>query len=225
MNTNYRYNPVTIKIAYLSMMLALVILFNYLSNFMTVFQFLKLDLSSIFIIISFIYISKIGAISLALIRFGIGPSYSHLGYDPVSVLGHSILLITTIILVLLLWLMMFLIKKVNTSFIKKQVLVYSVSVIICSLIMFILNALLFTPAYLYLFNSVKSIDFRPLAANWENMKWMTLGIENYWLGMFVLYSAFNLLSYGLNALASILLEIAFSKSNIIKPTIFKEKIN
>ncbi|WP_027334257.1 MPN527 family putative ECF transporter permease subunit [Mycoplasma elephantis] len=222
MDTNNRYNSVVIKVAYLGIMLSLVILFNYLANFISIVGFLKLDLSSIFIIISFLYISKQGAIYLLFIRFAIGPSYSQLGYELASILGHFILFCTTLFFILFLYLFMFILKKNKLNYLTKQIIIYLICIVICSFLMFILNSLLFVPLYLYIFKAIDTPCFHELVKKWTDSKFnsLTFGINNYWFGMFILYIFFNFLSFGTNSVGCLLLEITFKKTKIITPNLF-----
>lgn len=215
MKKPYVYNHKIGTITHVGMILALVILFNYLANFMP-FGFLEFDFSLIFIVICFMYISKSGTFIIIFIRFLVGPSYSKLGYDLISVIGHIILALTTLLFIFVYWFVNNFLQKIITNFYIKQSISLTISVIVVSFIITLLNGFLFTPIYFYLFNSVVNIHYQSLIVNWNQFKGLFFNLPNYWLGIFVFYGTFNFANLISNSLIIFLFESFINKTQLYK---------
>ena len=138
------YSKTNFKIALTGVMLSLALLFQYLSNLMPLVPHLmNINLSLIFIVpIFFLGDYKFGMIAL-LIRFVIGPLIGK-GYTGPEMIGHSILLLSGFVFIHLL------LVANKLRGIKNRYGMYIsifLIVVLSSLIMTILNGVLFVPLY------------------------------------------------------------------------------
>lgn len=203
MLSNHKYSNVVFRITMTGLMLGLTILFNYLSQFGK-FSFLEFDFSLIFVYVTFFYIWKPGAFIIILIRFAIGPSYSAFSYHPVSLTGHSLLLITTIVFLATYWLMVKIFKmdKMNDykRYLKFKILTFLITIIVTTLFMYLINLILFTPLYFYILNIINKPTIALSIEKWVDVKAFFFGMPSYWLGVALLFIGFNLMNLTFNSI-------------------------
>lgn len=177
------------------MMLALVILFQFLEKYMPFgdFGFVKFNLSLAFILVAVAHVGYIWGGSLLILRFVFGPLLSGEGYAPMSVIGQVILLIAGLIAISLFWVF----KSRNGKYTTWQKLYKTFIVIgLTSVIMAILNAVVFTPWYLGAFNggSWTSVGLKEAINQYQYITPFYFGIPNYWAGMLTVYTVFNIIN-------------------------------
>ena len=189
-------NNINFKITFSGIMLGLVIVFQYLEQFMPMFNlFMNINLSLIFIMATIFVAGYRWGIVLLLLRFIIGPAISPLGYSPIGMWSHFILLsVGAIFMTIFIFL-----KKVLSKLISNEkislVLVSLISIISTSIIVSLLNGSLFTPMYWHLMNGINfSINESYLV--YEKIKGIAFfNIPNYWVGMFVAFGVGNLVKF------------------------------
>ena len=189
-------NNINFKITFSGIMLGLVIVFQYLEQFMPMFNlFMNINLSLIFIMATAFIAGYKWAIGLLLLRLIIGPSISPLGYSSLGMWSHFVLLSMGIIFMTV----FIVLKKAFLKFITNKkislILVSLISIISTSIIAGLLNGVLFTPMYWHLMNN---INFSINESYWvyEKIKGITFfNISNYWVGMMVAFGIGNLLKF------------------------------
>ncbi len=189
-------------IAIISILLSLGILFSYLSNFFTLpfAPWLTIDISPFFYIMIYFCIRNVKGVIWTIFSILIGSVFNFI-YNPYSgwigvVINISSNLLFFVIILIFYKLISFLKLKDKIKYIIFNLL----SIIVISLLLCLLNGLLFTPLYWYVFdvgnfNSFSYIEIM----NWYNSEpniWL-LYIPNYWTGIFGLYSAFNFIKFGI----------------------------
>jgi len=179
------YSRLNFKIALTGMLLGAAMLFQYLSQFMPLVPgLMDINLSFIFIVpIFFLADYKFGMIAL-LIRMVLGPAIQK-GYSSPEMIGHFVLFVTSLIFIHLLLLA----KKLKV--IKNKYAMYiSIGsiVILTSLIMTILNGVLFVPLYMWSFG----YGFSYQISSWG-------GVQNYWAVVFAVFTTGNLINLSISS--------------------------
>ncbi len=200
-------------------MLALAIIFAYLSSLIRIPFFSSLSLTidiSIVFLIPVIYISSIGsaltlAVSLSLIHF-IWNSTNWIGIIFLTIIN----IFTIIIFTFFNWLLN--LTKLKTKKVKWLI----IWILIIPIFMFIfsaINGILITPLYWWWFRAVKTVNFIEVAKYYNsnsNLRFFLLFINDYWTGIFSLYSLFNLIKFSLVAFFAIPLLIFFQNNLFTK---------
>ena len=190
------YSRLNFKIALTGMLLGVAMLFQYLSQFMPlVLGLMDINLSFIFIVpIFFLADYKFGMIAL-LIRMILGPAIQK-GYTSPEMIGHFVLFVTSFIFIHLLLLA----KKLKVIKNKYAMYISIVSVVILtSLIMSLLNGVLFIPLYEWSFGNGFMWPF----GNQFSNKIFAWGIENYWAVVFAIFTTGNLINLSISSFALI----------------------
>ena len=185
-------------IVFTGIMLSFVVIFQYLEHLMPwLGGALKINLSLIFIIMSWLISGYPWMFLLLLIRFVIGPAFSSLSYTNVGLYSSFILLFSESAFLLFFIISYYIIKL----FIKNEVLflclVLIVSTIITSLFLTMMNGLWISPVFWHLFNP--QIPLYPGIINYyhDNTSLHTFlyGIPNYWAGIWSIMGTGNLLKF------------------------------
>lgn len=182
------------KISFTGIMLSLVILFQFLEQFMPFgeFGFVKFNFSIIFIFATAFIAGMPWAYFLLILRFAIGPALGQGGYNEFAIIGHIILMVSGVLLLSLFW-----ITTKITKFNKLwKYIVVSISItLIVSLIMSLLNALVFTRWYFAAFSGSWTIlPFNEAYEQYDNVKFAYFFIPNYWWGNIAVYGVFNIIN-------------------------------
>lgn len=190
-------NNINFKITFTGMMLALVILFQYLEQFMPIFHtFMNINLSIIFIMTT-LYIVGFGwSISLILLRFIIGPSVGAWGYSALGIWSQFILLVMGFIFMMIFWIShKFIFKNINNEP-KKLFITSIVSILITSFLGALFNGILFTPMFWYISSIQDSHSIYDSKITYSKIYIIHFfGISNYWIGMFVIFGIDNIIKY------------------------------
>ncbi|WP_029512844.1 MPN527 family putative ECF transporter permease subunit [Mycoplasmopsis iners] len=223
-NFHWKETHVT-KIVITGMFLALALTINFVGSrfFIVPFaNFLRFDFSLVCILIIYLFVGRWYSFILALCILLIAPSYSLLGYSPLSLLGNFALCLTQLLFAIffdifhnLLWKSQK--KQTDLKYCLIIWTVLSLTIVLTSLAMTIINIVLIMPLYFYVLNLENHASFLTLASVWAN-KYSVLGfgIKNYYLATFTLYFTFNLLNLFINGiLIWIVLQIN-KKTKIIK---------
>lgn len=153
---------------------------------------LNINLSVIFILATAYVIGYSWANLLLFLRLLIGPGIGTTGYSMVGMWSHTILLIGGLLFLNIFLLMNKIVFKKFS--VKKNLLFTSMATIfIVSIVMTLLNGLLFTPVFFYLLKYIQS----PTINNAMNVYPSALffGIPSYWGGIFTVFGSGNVLKY------------------------------
>ncbi len=194
MKNGYTTN-INFKIAFTGMMLALTILFQYLEKF-TPFAMglMNINLSIIFIIATSYVVGFKWAVLLLVLRFALGPAVGTTGYSLIGLWSHSILLFSGSTFLGLIHLFNKIIFKKMSE--KKNLLLTAVAtVLVSTIVMTVLNAVLFTPVFFYILKYVQA----PTISNAIGVYPPALffGIPNYWGGIAVIFGVGNLVKFSI----------------------------
>lgn len=195
---------VTYSITFTGFMLGLVLLFQYLEQFMPFGNtYIKINITMIFIMATFYVVGWEWAITLLILRFVIGPAVSPLGYSSLGIWSQAVLLICGALFMAIFTSIFYLLsKKMN----KRYALIYTsvISVILMSVIASMLNAVLFSPVYWYLLNYIKTPSIAASKVAYSFVKDVAFfGVPNYWAGMLTAFGAGNLIKYSIVVIAFI----------------------
>lgn len=229
LNGSFLKNSIKIRsMTITAMMLALYIIFAYIGNefFHLTFlnSFLNLDISLTFLIPLVFFCSS----QYWLFAGTIGGVANLIWAGTGGWIGAVYNIVLNLVLLSFVFLLKFLffsnIKNKQdvrtftpTSISVRFFLICLISYIFMIFINCILNGVLFTPLYINQYFNSKTISFIEISKNPDLFKVFTLGIENYWKGIFAVYSAFNAIKFGVVFLIvyPILLTL-FVKTNIVK---------
>ncbi|MGL5246036.1 MAG: MPN527 family putative ECF transporter permease subunit [Mycoplasmoidaceae bacterium] len=201
------------KISVLSMLLSLGVIFNYVSTFIPffAFAFLNVDLSVAFVLLAF---SLYGYWSAFFMCFAIG--LFSIAWSTTGIIGPMILIVSNLSFISIYFLISKLIK------IKKiEILNVIISIIINAIFLSIINGIIFTPIFLNMFTDIKTINFIEIANNYnsglwyEKLKIYFMFIPDYWLGIFSLYTSFNLFKFLIGGIAFIIFKKIIEKNDLL----------
>lgn len=217
-------NRTIFNIALSGIFLALVLIFQFLSSqFFSVFGFLNINFTVVFIIVLYLATNYKYALAMLVLRFLISPAVGS-GYTIIGILGHFILLISDLsyIIIFVVFHVIF-IKYSKVNIYLNIAISFSIATILNALWMSILNGLIFTPLYLSL------ISKGTLPANFiyyvENpSEFNVFGINSYWGNIFALYLAFNLINFTLVSFITSTVTIALLKAKIIQEKVVKNPL-
>ncbi|WP_412032330.1 MPN527 family putative ECF transporter permease subunit [Malacoplasma muris] len=202
-NSNITQNKISEKtkqiraMAITSCFLAISILVSFATNYIKITflgDFLTLDLSLVFIV-PIIFICNIFWALFAGIVCGLA-AFIWMGTG--LWVGPIFIIVINVIIILLVYLWYFIIfKKIKKTSIKLS-LTLLITLILLMFLGSLLNGLIFTPLYWWIYNVI------PIPSFIEAEKWYQsqgpnpylIYINTYWNGIFGLYSAFNLLKFG-----------------------------
>ncbi len=196
---SFKGRGVVQKIAFTGVFLGLVLLTQFLSRFMPFADtYIKLNFSLLFILPIFYYAGPQWGILTLLLRFFMGPIISGSGYHPKDLTSHFILLVCSIVTVLFMYIYSHLARNIK-SHNKKVIVIVLATLISTSLLLTILNQILFTPLYWYAYGFTKgfSISQSVNVYQYPAVKIKFFMIPNYWAGTFATYFAGNLTKYGI----------------------------
>jgi riboflavin transporter FmnP len=143
----YKSRGIVFKISFTGIMLALVILFQFLEQFTPFFgTFVKLNFSLLFILPVFYFAGPQYGIMVLLGRFFIGPALSKYSYAPFENVAQFILLFCSVIVIITMYIFSSLFKKIKSHNLK-VILISSLTVLTSSIILTVINGLFFTPLY------------------------------------------------------------------------------
>ncbi len=206
------------EIALTALLTGLAIIFSILSNFFIVpfATWLTIDLSPLFIVAIYVFVRNHPIIYSVTSTIGVS-LFSFINVGLAGWVGVLINLCSNLVYLL----MSILFLKLFNKFFSNNKLYYLVSIgfscITTTLILTILNGLLFTPLYWSYFVNPRMISFIE-AMHWynQNPSLYLLYIPNYWAGIFGLYVSFNIIKFFICSFVLINLSIVFQKSLSIK---------
>ncbi|WP_417568644.1 MPN527 family putative ECF transporter permease subunit [Mycoplasma bradburyae] len=215
-NNNYSFN---FKLSFNASMLALAIIFAYFSSLIKIPFFSSLSLTidiSIVFLLPVIYISSlISALMLSLTL-----SLVHFIWNPSNWIGIIFLTIINVFVILIFCFLNWLFNKTNLKNKKIKWLIIWILIIPISMVLFsAINGILITPLYWWWFRAVKTINFIEIANYYNstnNLRFFLLFIDDYWTGIFALYSFFNFAKFSLIAFFAIPLLIFFQHNLFTK---------
>ncbi|VEU75289.1 Uncharacterised protein [Mycoplasmopsis maculosa] len=202
----YYNKRISVKIVYSGFLLSLAIILNLFSQRFLTFplvSFLKFDLTIIIFMIAFIKLNLKWTTLLIFLLAIIAPSYSNQGYEIISLFGQFIQSITHFIFVLFFALYINIFNK-KCFKLAYLILIKFLTIFSTTFSLIILNMFIFTPIYLTLFkingNEFVYINYLNNYENWNKIKGLFLGINNYFLAVFVIYLLFNTINLTINSL-------------------------
>ncbi len=198
-----RHNGVsaTHKMSYTAIFLAAALLLQFASRYMQFANtFIDLNLSLLFILPIFYYAGFLYGVMALLVRLAIGILITVLAPKtpmpiPLLVFGEFILLICSTIAIAFMYLFSSVFNKVKNHNVKTCAISLSTTLSVTIVATF-LNMIFFTPAYFNMFNK-QSFSIPLAIQTYSKLKVFFFGIENYWLGTFVVYFSGNLVKFGL----------------------------
>ncbi|MGL5640301.1 MAG: MPN527 family putative ECF transporter permease subunit [Mycoplasmoidaceae bacterium] len=201
------------KISFLSMILSLGVVFNYISTFIPffIFSFLNVDLSVAFLLLAF---SLYGYWSAFFMCFAIG--LFSIFWSTTGIIGPIILIVSNLSFISIYFLISKIIKIKNL-----EILNLFFSIIINAIFLAILNGMIFTPIFLNMFTDIKTINFVEITNNYnsglwyEKLKVYFMFIPDYWLGIFSLYISFNLFKFLIGGITFIIFKKIIEKNNLL----------
>jgi len=144
--TKYKDKSDSTRIAFAGVFFGLVLLFQYLEQFMPFGDtYLNLNFSLLFILPIFYYSGPIYGFVVILLRFAIGPGISK-GYAPQFLVAHGVLMISSLVAIAFMYLYSVLFDKVKNGNMK-LVYISIATVLSTSLVLTVLNGILFTPMF------------------------------------------------------------------------------
>lgn len=201
----YKNRTINQRIAITGVFLGLTILFHFLEKFMPFGgTFIKINLSLLFILPIFYFAGPFFGISVICIMFGIGFALST---EPTiqRIVSQFILLFATFSTIGFMYLYSFVFSKIENH--NKKVLLISISTVISiTFLLTFLNAIWFTPMYMWAFG--KDSNFKivnhpfdipsaiKMYSEFPFYRLAHFGIPNYWGGIFAVYITGNLVKFG-----------------------------
>ena len=181
------------KITFSGIMFSLVMFFQYIEKFMPLnMGWVKLNISILFILITFYVIGLKYAIILIILRFLVGPGLGS-GYTNIGFWNHFILLTYDSIFMLFL----IIIKKKTGSFLQGIL----IGIFGVSLLSGPLNGLLFVPVYFDMLSNngfIISVNLNSAMQSYSHVKeLMYFGVPSYWGGMFAVYTLASLIKFAI----------------------------
>ena len=188
------------SLVFSSLMLSLSLISSMLSNiipFIIGSSFLRIDIAIAFISLSFVVTGwKYGLITL-LSNFIIHPFLpgTNIGFIELFFVGKIVFVVTCLLFICF----NFIFKKILKN--KKMFAIFFFSSFITTIIMIILNGIVFTPIFFNIIsNQNLSINFIELMKQYEfSGMQVILILPNYWAGIVLVYGTFNIFSLGINS--------------------------
>ncbi len=240
-NNIYYSKRTIIKIIQSALLLAIALILNWISSnyfHLPFLNFLKFDFSLISLVMIALYINKKFVLIVAFIFVLIAPSFSTKGYEISNFFGYLVLITLQLIFTFVFSSIYSPYQKNKIKFyLKANLLKYQVSTLNCtkkpktnrllisklfitvvlsSLIITILNVLITTPVYFWLYKISPDSSFITLAQNWKNYQAIFLNIPNYYLATILIYFIFNLLNLSLNSILIYILITINTKNKFIR---------
>ncbi len=194
---------VTFDIIFSGIMLGLVILFTYLEHFMPwLGAALKINLSLIFLLMTWIICGAPWAGILLLIRTIVSPAFSGFAYTEIGLYSVSLLLFSDLIYLGCLLGAYYSFKIIIKNDILFLISVLSTATIISTLFLTLMNGLWMSPLFWKLFD--KHLPLYPGIVDEYNsntyLHVFLFGIPNYWAAIWTVMGTGNLLKFGLTSL-------------------------
>ncbi|AAT27753.1 MPN527 family putative ECF transporter permease subunit [[Mycoplasma] mobile] len=198
---------------------ALVLIFQSFFSLFSIFGFLNINFTIVFIIILALVSNFKYALILLILRFIIGPAINS-GYSEIGILGHFILLVSDVFFILFFTFAYYVLLTWKQIKLNKYIILIISSItatIFNAFWMVFLNGLIFTPLFFALLgqNSANFL-FYMQPQIWNSLKGLFFNINTYWGGIFTLYTAFNLINFSLVSILFSSITIALFKAKIIE---------
>ena len=181
-------------------MLALVVVFQYLEQFMPwLGGALKINLSLVFIIMSWMISGYPWMIFLLLVRFVIGPSASLFSYTSIGIYSSFILLFSEAVFLINFIMFFYIFNFIIKNEMLGLILILLCSTIVTTLFLTLMNGLWISPIYWHLF--APSIPLYPKIINYyhntSGLHMYLFFIPNYWEGIWLVMGTGNLLKFAI----------------------------
>ena len=182
------------------MMLSLVFLFNYLQNFMPwLGGALKINLSLIFILASWIISGYPWALSIIIIRTIIGPALGPFSYTIIGMYSTFLLFFSEAFYLIILISSFYLFKNLIKNQMLFLTLILSIATLISIIFLTIMNGLWMSPIFWRLFNP--NVPLFPgvteYYSNHDGLHGFLFGIPNYWAAIWTVMGSGNLLKFSI----------------------------
>ncbi len=185
------------KMAFTGIFLGLVLLLQFLSKYMPFADtYINLNLSLLFILPIFYYSGPLWGVLVLLLRLVLGPTISGTGYAMQFMVAHFILFMCSTVTIILMYIFSSMFSKMKKHNLKVILIIMS-TLITTSLILTMLNQILFTPLFWYSFKFTKTFSISESIKVYQFVKIKFFMIPNYWAGTFATYFAGNLAKYGI----------------------------
>ncbi|OYD27179.1 hypothetical protein EI74_0082 [Mycoplasma testudineum] len=220
------------KMVFSALMLTLVLLFSFLATLSGVFNFLNIDISIIFILITIVVAGYPFGFLLLILKLAIGPSFNG-SYHAIGMIGHLLVFIAFLTFITLFYLILnvaFLIKSKNnklkkTKFVVNdmlkelkyyEIILYLVlATIITTLFMSTLNTFIFNAIYFNLFRMIEDASLSTIVRTYNQndaLRVFFFYIPNYYAASYSLYITFNLIQFGISTVVAFLFILTYKKT-------------
>ncbi|ADK87200.1 MPN527 family putative ECF transporter permease subunit [Mycoplasmoides pneumoniae] len=197
------------NLSFSAMMLALALIASFVSHFISIpfLSALKLtiDISSVFLIACAFFVSYSWAlvitVALSLCSF-IWDGNNWIGILTLTIANFAIVSFTRLYF------------HIFAQIKLRWLWVFSLATLSNTLLLTTLNGLLITPLYWYWFGYVPTANFVEVAKIYNKTPYFhffLFGVPNYWVGIFALYSLFNVIKFTLVSLIGVPVMRAFQK--------------
>ncbi|MCV3728640.1 hypothetical protein OF376_02540 [Ureaplasma miroungigenitalium] len=195
-----------------AIMLAVFLVINYLSSFLK-FHFLVLDFACLALVV-LVYKVRTPFVYIATI-FG---SMFNFFYSSASFIGVLIALFNNLVFISFVWIFARVVFKEKQHLKRYLLLTLVCSCLITTTISTVMNAILFTPLFWYIFKVSDTINFCQLIKTYQPTPYL-LNAPTYLLGHIYLYVPFNLIKYaGIIILALMIAPLLINRHKTIKYT-------
>ncbi|QGZ97694.1 hypothetical protein GE118_02650 [Mycoplasma sp. NEAQ87857] len=185
------------KISFSAILLALILLSSFISRFLTIFGFLNIEISLVFILLSLYLVGFKYSIILTVARFAIAP-LMHPGWLVINYLGGFILFLVQLFFIFIFILIHYLLNKATN---KYNGIMFVISLILTMLATTIListlNTFYFNTLYYGALGAIQNLSLSETIKAYNAFP-LFFGIKNYYLGSYVFYISFNLINLTIN---------------------------
>ncbi|WP_371864732.1 MPN527 family putative ECF transporter permease subunit [Mycoplasmopsis gallinacea] len=187
------------KITYAAITLAIALIFNFISSYLNIFNFLQINLTLIPIFIASYILSWRWALVVSAIRFLISPLlFNYSNMIAVEYVGNLIIFLSHTFFISFYYLCYKLVCKRKWDPHLKFLLSSLFSVPLTIILLTFLNTYIFNVVYFFILNILDHFSLSELIAKYPNFKILFFNINNYHVGSWTLYTVFNIINLSIN---------------------------
>ncbi len=185
------------KIVFTGIFLGCVLFFQFLEQYMPLgFGYIKINLSLLFILPIFYFAGALYGMSVIILRFILTPFLSPGSVGNIAFTGSFILMVCSIVAISIMYVFSVIFFNLKNRTIK-TIMISLCTWIGTSIFLTIINQIFFTPLYFQVLTNSKYISISKTIDQYQKLKNIYFGINNYWLGTFTTYFSGNLIKYGI----------------------------
>ncbi|VEU58272.1 MPN527 family putative ECF transporter permease subunit [Mycoplasmopsis gallinacea] len=216
-NTNQKnVSNIIAKITYAAITLAIALIFNFISSYLNIFNFLQINLTLIPIFIASYILSWRWALLVSAIRFLISPLlFNYSNMLAVEYLGNLIIFLSHTFFISFYYLCYKLICKRKWDPHLKFLLSSLFSVPLTIILLTFLNTYIFNVIYFFMLGFLDKLSLTDLIRDYPmKFKAFFFNISTYQAGSWSLYSAFNIINLSINVFVISLFVLLDRKTKI-----------